>query len=135
MLKNITIRGGLTLVIGIFVAFLLVVIGVGFAGLKVTNGGLHEVQHNSTALSNLKTSSEKLLMVRLDLSSYETLFSVGKQTDELLPAAHKVLVESNGDFAHYMDTPFGTDEERALAETVAKARKTLVDDAVEVEFK
>jgi methyl-accepting chemotaxis protein I, serine sensor receptor len=135
MLKNITIRGGLTLVIGIFVIFLLVVIGVGYAGLKLANSGLHEVQRNSAALSNLKTSSEKLLKVRLDLSSYETLFSVGKQTDELLPAAHKMLVESNNDFAHYLNAPSGTAQEKQLANAVAKVRKTLVDDAVEVEFK
>ncbi|RKP56642.1 methyl-accepting chemotaxis protein [Pararobbsia silviterrae] len=135
MLKNITIRGGLTLVIGIFVAFLVVVIGVGFAGLKLANTGLHQVQHNSSALSSLKTSSEKLLKVRLALGTYETLFSVGKQTDDLLPAAHKVLVESNNDFAQYMNTPFSSPDEQALADTVAKARKTLVDDAIEVEFK
>ena len=135
MLKNITIRGGLTLVIGIFVAFLIVVIGVGYAGLKLANTGLHEVQHNSAALSNLKTSSEKLLKSRLALGSYETLFSVGKQTDDLLPAAHKVLVESNNDFAQYMNTPFSSADEQRLADAVAKARKTLVDDAIEVEFK
>ncbi|HTJ94766.1 MAG TPA: methyl-accepting chemotaxis protein, partial [Pararobbsia sp.] len=135
MLKNITIRGGLTLVIGIFVAFLIVVIGVGFAGLKLANSGLHEVQHNSAALANLKTSSEKLLKVRLALGSYETLFSVGKQTDDLLPAAHKVLVESGNDFAEYMNRPFSSPDEQRLAEAVAKARKTLVDEAIEVEFK
>ena len=135
MLKQITIRGGLTLVIGIFVAFLVVVIGVGFAGLKLANSGLHEVQHNSASLAELKTSSEKLLKVRLSLGTYETLFSVGKQTDALLPAAHKELVESNNDFAQYMSTAMGSAQEQQLAEAVAKARKTLVDDAIEVEFK
>ena len=66
----------LMFLVGIIPGFLIVVIGVGFARLKLANSGLHEVQHNSAALSNLKTSSEKLLKSRLALGSYETLFSV-----------------------------------------------------------
>ena len=73
MLKNITIRGGLTLVISVFVAFLLTVIGVGYGALKLTSNGLERVQHSAAALTQLKTSSEKLLQARLALGSYETL--------------------------------------------------------------
>lgn len=135
MLNNITIRGGLTLVISVFVAFLLIVIGVGYGALKLANSSLDETQHSAVALSHLKASSEKLLQVQLALGSYQTLFSVGKQTDDLLPAAHKVLVESNKDFSNYMTGPFASESESKLAQSVAQARSALVDKAIEPEFK
>jgi methyl-accepting chemotaxis protein-1 (serine sensor receptor) len=135
MLNNITIRGGLTLVICVFIAFLLTVIGVGYGALKLASDGLQDVQHNSTALTQLNASSAKLLQVRLALGSYETLFSVGKQTDDLLPAAHKVLIESNDDFRSYAGGPFGSDDEQRLAHAVESARTALVDEAIEPEFK
>ncbi|MBB5543028.1 methyl-accepting chemotaxis protein [Paraburkholderia fungorum] len=135
MLNNITIRGGLTLVISVFVAFLLIVIGVGYGALKLANSSLDETQHSAVALSHLKASSEKLLQVQLALGSYQTLFSVGKQTDELLPAAHKVLVESNKDFSSYMAGPFASEAEKKLAQSVEQARSALVDKAIEPEFK
>ena len=135
MLKNITIRQGLTLVIGIFAAFLLIVIGVGWGALKFTNDGLQNVQQSSAAMNALTSSSEKLLQVRLSLGSYETLFSVGKDTDGLLATAHKLLESSNEDFRVYMAGPFGSDEEGKLAQTVAQARAALVNQAIEPEHK
>src|SRR6201996_4212446 len=135
MLNNITIRGGLTLVLTAFVAFLLTVIGVGYGALKLANSSLDETQRSAAALSHLKASSEKLLQVQLALGSYQTLFSVGKQTDDLLPAAHKVLVESNKDFRNYMAGPFADDNEQKLAQAVEQARSALVDKAIEPEFK
>ncbi|MGF6769015.1 methyl-accepting chemotaxis protein-1 (serine sensor receptor) [Paraburkholderia sp. GAS199] len=135
MLNNITIRGGLTLVISVFVAFLLTVIGVGYGALKLANSSLDETQRTSVALSHLKASSEKLLQVQLALGTYQTLFSVGKQTDDLLPAAHKVLVASSKDFASYMAGPFASEEEKKLALSVEQARTALVDKAIEPEFK
>ncbi|MGF6976976.1 methyl-accepting chemotaxis protein-1 (serine sensor receptor) [Paraburkholderia sp. JPY465] len=135
MLNNITIRGGLTLVISVFVAFLLTVIAVGYGALKLANDSLDDTQRSEAALSHLKASSEKLLQVQLALGTYQTLFSIGKQTDDLLPAAHKVLVESNNDFHNYMAGPFASDAERKLAHSVGEARAALVDKAIEPEFK
>jgi methyl-accepting chemotaxis protein len=135
MLNNITIRGGLTLVISVFVAFLLTVIGVGYGALKLTNSSLDDTQRSAAALSHLKASSEKLLQVQLALGTYQTLFSVGKQTDDLLPAAHKVLAESNKDFGNYMAGPFVNEDEKRLAQAVEQARIALVDRAIEPEFK
>ena len=135
MLKNLTIRGGLTLVISVFVAFLLTVIGVGYGALKLANSSLDETQHSAAAMSHLKASTEKLLQVQLALGSYQTLFSVGKQTDDLLPAAHKVLVESNNDFGRYMAGPFANESEKKLAQSVEQARSALVDKVLDPEFK
>lgn len=135
MLNNITIRGGLTLLISVFVAFLLTVIAVGYGALKLANRSLDDTQRSAVALSHLKASSDKLLQVQLAVGSYQTLFSVGKQTDDLLPAAHKVLVESNNDFRNYMAGPFASAEEQRLAQSVEQARSALVEKAIEPEFK
>ncbi|MFM0498132.1 Tar ligand binding domain-containing protein [Paraburkholderia caledonica] len=48
MLNNITIRGGLTLVISVFVAFLLTVIGVGYGALKLANNSLDSIGRQRT---------------------------------------------------------------------------------------
>jgi len=135
MLKHITIRGGLTFIIVLFVALLLTVIGVGYGSLKATNDGLRDAQRGSASLASLNASSEKLLQVRLALGSYETLFSVGKATEAMLNAAHKLLADSNNDFRAYADGAFVSDEERALAQTAAKARAALVSEALEPEYK
>ncbi|WP_321956510.1 methyl-accepting chemotaxis protein [Paraburkholderia bannensis] len=135
MLRNITIRGGLTLVIGIFVAFLLVVIGVAYGALKLTNESLLDTQRTAQSLAVLKTSSERLLQVRLALGGYETLFSVGKSTEGMLDQAHKILVDSNKDFASYSAGPFADNDEARLAQAVAQARTALVEQALEPEYK
>ncbi|HEV3429075.1 MAG TPA: methyl-accepting chemotaxis protein [Paraburkholderia sp.] len=135
MLRNITIRGGLTLVIGIFVAFLLVVIGVAYGALKLTNESLLDTQRSAQSLAALKTSSERLLQVRLALGGYETLFSVGKSTEGMLEQAHKILADSNKDFAQYSAGPFADNDEARLAQTVAQARTALVEQALEPEYK
>ncbi|MEM5311325.1 methyl-accepting chemotaxis protein [Paraburkholderia sp. JHI869] len=135
MLGNITIRRGLTLVIGIFVAFLLTVIGVSYGALKITNDSLHDAQRGAQSLDALKTSSERLLQVRLALGGYETLFSVGKATDGLLDKAHQVLVNSNKEFAQYSAGPFEDPEEARLAQAVSSAREALVSQALEPEYK
>ncbi|MBN3857809.1 HAMP domain-containing protein [Paraburkholderia sp. Ac-20340] len=135
MLRNITIRGGLTLVIGIFVAFLLVVIGVAYGALKLTNESLLDTQQSAQSLATLKSSSERLLQVRLALGGYETLFSVGKSTEGMLEQAHKVLADSNKDFARYSAGPFADADEARLAQAVAQARTALVEQALEPEYK
>jgi methyl-accepting chemotaxis protein len=135
MLNHLTIRQGLTFVIGVFAVFLLVVIGVGWGALKLSNDGLQSERHNSAAMNALMASSEELLQVRLAMAGYETLFSVGKETAGLMKAAQQQLEASNKDFALYMAGPFGSDEERKLAQTVASTRTALVKEAIEPEQK
>lgn len=66
-------------------------IAIGYGALKLESDGLLDVQRASIGMSTLKTSSEKLLQVRLAFGGYETLFSVGKQTDALLSDAPRLL--------------------------------------------
>jgi methyl-accepting chemotaxis protein-1 (serine sensor receptor) len=135
MLNNIKIRTGLTLVVCIFVAFLMTVIGVGYGALKQSIDGFQDAQRSSAALASLNASSEKLLKARLALGSFEILFHVGKPTDGLLAGAEQMLRESNADFQVYANGPFASDEERQLAQTVGEARAALVNQAIEPEYK
>jgi methyl-accepting chemotaxis protein-1 (serine sensor receptor) len=135
MLNNIKIRTGLTLIVCIFVAFLMTVIGVGYGALKQSIDGFQDAQRSSAALASLNASSEKLLKARLALGSFEILFHVGKPTDGLLASAEQMLRESNADFQVYANGPFASDEERQLAQTVGEARAALVNQAIEPEYK
>ena len=135
MLKNLTIRGGLTFVIGSFIVFLLIVIGVAYGSLKLTNDSLNAVRASAQSLDALKTSSEKLLQARLALGSYETLFNIGKSTDGMLGDAHKVLLKSNDEFRRYSALPSVDPDEARLAQAVAQTRAALVDKALEPEYK
>ena len=135
MLNNIKIRTGLTLIVCIFVAFLMTVIGVGYGALKQSIDGFQDAQRSSSALASLNASSEKLLKARLALGSFEILFHVGKPTDGLLAGAEQMLRESNSDFQVYANGPFASDEERQLAQSVGEARAALVNQAIEPEYK
>jgi len=134
MLNNLKIRTGFTLIVGIFIAFLMTIIGVGWGALEQAMNGFQDAQQSSAALASLNASSEKLLQVRLTLGSYETLFHTGKPTDGLLAAAHDMLRESNKDFQAYANAPFTSDAARQLAQTVSQARGTLIAQAIEPEY-
>jgi methyl-accepting chemotaxis protein len=132
--KNMSIRTGLTWTIGAFVVLILMVIAIGYGVSKFARDGLLGIEQTSHRIATLETSSEKLLKVRLALGSYETLFSVGQQTETLLSDARKLLADSNKDFEAYVGGPFQTDAERSLARAVAQARAELVTKAIEPEF-
>ncbi|HTI18805.1 MAG TPA: methyl-accepting chemotaxis protein [Trinickia sp.] len=129
-----SIRTGLTWTIGAFVVLILMVIAIGYGVSKFARDGLLGIEQTSQRIATLKSSSEKLLKVRLALGSYETLFSVGQQSETLLTDARNLLAESNKNFEAYAGGPFQTDAERALAQAVVHARAELVTKAIEPEF-
>ncbi|TKC87331.1 HAMP domain-containing protein [Trinickia terrae] len=134
MFKRFTIRGGLTLTIAGYTLALIAAMFVGMLGLRQSNDALEQMYATDTAaLTHLKTSSERLLQVRLALGNFETLFSLGRAGDDLLPKAHAVLKDSDANWAAYLDKPRADDEAR-LADAVKAAREALVAQAIEPEF-
>jgi len=96
MFKNFTIRRGLTVTIAGYTVALLIVLLAAVAGLRQSNQALEQMYSTDTvALTHLKTSSERLLQVRLALGNFETLFTLGKASDDLLPSARKTLAVLN----------------------------------------
>jgi methyl-accepting chemotaxis protein len=134
MFKRFTIRGGLTLTIAGYTLALMAAMAAGMLGLQKSNDALKQMYATDTAaLTHLKTSSERMLQVRLALGSYETLFSMGKAGDDLLPKAHGVLKESDAQWADYLSKPRDENESR-LADAVGAARTALVQQAINPEF-
>ncbi len=134
MLKNFTIRRGLTLTIAGYTAALLVVLCAAVACLRQGNQALEQMYATDTvALTHLKTSSERLLQVRLALANFETAFTLGKASDDLLPNARKRLAVSGDEFNAYLSKPRDAQED-ALAESVKTARAALVAQALNAEF-
>ncbi len=134
MFKRFTIRGGLTLTIAGYTLALMAAMAAGMLGLQKSNDALKQMYATDTAaLTHLKTSSERMLQVRLALGSYETLFSMGKAGDDLLPKAHGVLKESDAQWADYLQKPRDENESR-LADAVTAARTALVQKAINPEF-
>jgi two-component system, chemotaxis family, sensor kinase CheA len=133
-MKRFTIQGGLTLTIAIYTFALLATMAVGVLGLKQSNDALKQMYATDTAaITQLKTSSEMMLQVQLALGNYETLFSMGKASDDLLPNARAVLKRSDENWAAYLTKPRDAQESRA-ADAVQAARKALVSQALEPEF-
>ncbi|RDU99138.1 methyl-accepting chemotaxis protein [Trinickia dinghuensis] len=134
MFKRFTIRGGLTLTIAGYTLALIAAMAAGMLGLQQSNSALQQMYATDTAaLTHLKTSSERMLQVRLALGGYETLFSMGKAGDDLLPKAHGVLKDSDAQWADYLKKPRDENESR-LADAVATARAALVQQAITPEF-
>jgi len=137
MLKNLTIRSRLTVFVVIFVGLMLMVIAVASGALKLTNESLRDAQRSSAAMMSLKSSSEQLLRVRVELGGYETetLFGAGKSTDGLLAHARQMLIESNDEFRAYAGGPFDSEKEGRLARAAAQARTVFVEQVLEPEHK
>ena len=134
MFKRFTIRGGLTLTIAGYTLALMAAMAAGMLGLRQSNNALQQMYATDTAaLTHLKTSSERMLQVRLALGSYETLFSMGKAGDDLLPKAHAVLKDSDAQWADYEKKPRDENETR-MADAVTAARTALVQQAINPEF-
>jgi methyl-accepting chemotaxis protein len=134
MFKRFTIRGGLTLTIAGYTLALVAAMAAGMLGLQKSNDALKQMYATDTAaLTHLKTSSERMLQVRLALGGYETLFSMGKAGDDLLPKARGVLKDSDAQWAAYLQKPRG-EKESQLADAVGAARTALVQQAIMPEF-
>ncbi|MGN6805250.1 MAG: methyl-accepting chemotaxis protein [Trinickia sp.] len=135
MFNRLTIRGGLTLTIAGYTLALIATMVVAMLGLNQSNDALRQMYATDTAaLTHLKTSSERMLQLRLALASYETLFAMGEASDDMLPKAHDVLKQSDTEWTEYLRKPRDA-EETTLANNVGEARKALIDQGIEPEFK
>ncbi|WP_027797417.1 Tar ligand binding domain-containing protein [Paraburkholderia acidipaludis] len=134
MFKRLTIQNGLTLTIAGYTLALIATMLVAVLGLKQSNDALKQSYATDTvALTHLKTSSELMLQVQLALGNYETLFSMGRASDDLLPKARAVLKASDDNWAAYLAKPRNAEESRAANE-VQVARAALIKQALEPEF-
>jgi methyl-accepting chemotaxis protein I, serine sensor receptor len=134
MLKNFTIRRGLTITIAGYTLALVAVLLAAALCLRQSNQALEQmVATDTVAITHLKTSSQRLLQVRLALGSFETLFMLGKAGDDLLPNARKTLKASDTEFDAYLAKPRDHQEE-PLVQAAKTARDALIGKALNLEF-
>ncbi|ABE36726.1 hypothetical protein DR64_7599 [Paraburkholderia xenovorans LB400] len=129
MTKQLTIRGSVATTIAGYTVLLILVIVVAMAGLKSNNAALEQMYRDDTAsLLHLKTSSERLLVLRGGLGEVEQLINAGKPVKDEIARLHKVLGESNEELAAYGKLHEAQPAERALFDALQKDRQELLSD-------
>lgn len=86
MRKHMTIRSGLVMTISLYTVLLVAVIVMGVLGLYRSNSALRAMYRDDTAsVPHLKTSSERLLLLRSGFGEVEQLISAGKPAQRKSP--------------------------------------------------
>jgi methyl-accepting chemotaxis protein I, serine sensor receptor len=131
MLRHISIRTSITLVIAVFFAILALASAAGIGALKQSNDALREMYENDTsALVSLKSSDELLQHARVSLDSYMALYGVGDPEPELLAAARNDLAESDRTFGNYLALQSKNRESAEAAAELKQKRMLFIKDAV-----
>jgi methyl-accepting chemotaxis protein I, serine sensor receptor len=132
MPKSLSIRGGLAATIAGYTALLVVVIVGAVFMLSAGRADLAAMYRDDTAsLLHLKTSSERLLLMRGGLSEVEQLISAGQAAQKEIARLHQLLTQSNDELAGYrtLHTPDAT--EQSLLDTLLARRKALLDQTLQ----
>jgi methyl-accepting chemotaxis protein len=127
MSRHITIRGGLAATIAGYTLLLIAVVVAGIAGLYGSNTALREMYRDDTAsLLHLKTSSERLLLLRGGLGEVEQLISAGKPAEKEVKRLHALLAGSNSELDAYRSLHEPDSAEKPLVETMQAKRGQLL---------
>lgn len=96
MRKQLTIRGGLVATIAGYTVLLVLVVGASIAALYMGNGSLEAMYRDDTAsLLHLKTSSERMLVLRERMSDVAQIISAGHSGKEEIAKLRTLLKQSN----------------------------------------
>jgi methyl-accepting chemotaxis protein-1 (serine sensor receptor) len=127
MPTSLSIRGGLAAAIAGYTALLMLVIAGAIAMLSAGNAALGAMYRDDTAsLLHLKTSSERLLVLRGGLGEVEQLISAGQPAKAQIVRLHQLLGESNDELAAYQHLHTPDAAEKKLLDTLLAARQALL---------
>ncbi|HEX3379503.1 MAG TPA: methyl-accepting chemotaxis protein [Paraburkholderia sp.] len=134
MLKNLSIRTSLTLMIVFFGIVLLLGAAAGLSSLRASNASLQQMYTVDTpAVADLEGSSGQLLRLRLALATYASLVALNDQdgANDVLKRFDQYRKASDGRLAHYLSHA-GTDagEQRLIAD-MQQQRDAFLHDGVE----
>ncbi|WP_017778285.1 methyl-accepting chemotaxis protein [Paraburkholderia kururiensis] len=131
MRKQLTIRGGLAATIGGYTVLLMLVVGACIAGLYAGNASLEAMYRDDTAaLLHLKTSSERMLVLRGALGDVGQMLSAGQPAKEAIARLHELLAQSNAELDAYTRLHAADAAEQALVATLQQHRQALLDQVV-----
>ncbi|MEM5383771.1 methyl-accepting chemotaxis protein [Paraburkholderia phymatum] len=128
MRKKLTIRGGLVATIAGYTVLLVLVVGACIGGLYVGNASLEAMYRDDTAsLLHLKTSSERMLVLRERLSDVARIISAGQPAKEEIAQAHALLTQSNDELAAYARLHRRDAAEQTLFDALQHNRQAVLD--------
>lgn len=127
-MRKLTIRGGLVATIAGYTALLVLVVGACIAALYAGNGSLEAMYRDDTAsLLHLKTSSERMLVLRERVSDVAQIISAGQPAKAEIAQLHTLLKQSNDELDAYTRLHARDADEQALFDTLQTRRRTLLD--------
>jgi len=131
MLKHLSFRISITLVISAFFAILLVSSLAGAGALKLSNDALREMYERDTqSLAALQTSDAVLQRVRISLDSYQALYALGEAQPDLLAVARRGIAESDRAFERFVQLQAADPQARSAAILLKAQRRAVVDKVV-----
>ncbi|WP_301232536.1 methyl-accepting chemotaxis protein [Pandoraea capi] len=136
MLKNLSIKTGLTLATGIFVVLVLVIGACAFTSLASTNESLSRMyQHDMAATNALTRSSELLLRCRSAKNRYESLIGQQKDSDAArqLQLAEQYCNESQKQWDVFAAVPV-SDEASTLVKEAGDKHADMMSKGIMPEF-
>lgn len=132
MPKSLSIRGGLAATIAGYTVLLILVIAGAVAMLSAGNAALAAMYRDDTAsLLHLKTSSERLLVMRGGLGEVEQLIGAGKPAQKEIARLHELVAQSNDELAAYRSLHTPDADEKALLGTLVSRRQALFDQTLQ----
>ena len=131
MLKRLTFRTSITLVISAFFAILLVSSLAGAGALKLSHDALREMyEHDTQSLAALQKSDAVLQRARIALDSYQALYALGDAQPDLLAAARSSIADSDRAFERFLQLQQGDPPAQAAANRLQIERRAVVDKVV-----
>ncbi|MFM0335233.1 methyl-accepting chemotaxis protein [Paraburkholderia fungorum] len=134
MLKNLSIRTCLTLMIVFFGVVLLFGAAAGLLSLRSSNASLQQMYTVDTpAVADLEGSAGQLLRLRLALATYASLVDLGDQdgANAVLKRFDQYQKASNERLAHYVSRASAEADEQRLIKDMQDKRDTFLHEGVE----
>ncbi|KWF97503.1 chemotaxis protein [Burkholderia diffusa] len=127
-MRKLTIRGGLVATIAGYTALLVQVVGACIAALYAGNGSLEAMYRDDTAsLLHLKTSSERMLVLRERVSDVAQIISAGQPAKAEIAQLHTLMKQSDDELDAYTRLHARDADEQTLFDTLRNRRRTLLD--------
>ncbi|WP_434108407.1 methyl-accepting chemotaxis protein [Paraburkholderia caffeinilytica] len=134
MLKNLSIRTSLTLMIMFFGAVLLFGAAAGLLSLRSSNASLQQMYTVDTpAVADLEGSAGQLLRLRLALATYASLVDLNDQdgANAVLKRFDQYQKSSNDRLAHYVSRASADADEQRLIKDMQDKRDTFLHEGIE----
>ncbi|MBR7962945.1 Tar ligand binding domain-containing protein [Burkholderia sp. AU19243] len=127
-MRKLTIRGGLVATIAGYTTLLVLVVAACIAALYAGNNSLEAMYRDDTAsLLHLKTSSERMLVLRERVSDVAQIISAGQPAKTEIAQLHTLLKQSNDELDAYARLHARDADEQTLFDTLQSRRRTLLD--------